>query len=154
MNYHIRKGRPEDVPHMYSLIRELAIVERAEHELVNTEAQLLADGFGAHPAYEVIVADSDEGVVGMALYFYHYSTWKGKFLYLEDLIVTKAHRGNGLGKQLLDTLVAEAKANGANRVGWQVLDWNEPAIEFYKKLGATLDGEWLNCRVWVDAYTG
>ena len=118
-----------------------------------SQEQLFEDGFGENPCYELFVADSDAaGVVGIALYFYNYSTWKGKFLYLEDLVVAEAHRGNGLGKMLLDALVKEAKANGANRVGWQVLDWNEPAIKFYESLGSSLDNGWINCRVWVDEY--
>lgn len=115
----------------------------------------MEDGFGENPCYELFVAASEEaGVIGIALYFYNYSTWKGKFLYLEDLVVSEAHRGNGLGKKLLNALVHEAKANGANRVGWQVIDWNEPAIQFYESLGAAFDGEWVNCRVWVDEYLG
>ncbi len=152
MKYKIRRGKKEDIPSVHHLVRELAIYERAEKEFVITQEQLLEDGFGEKPVYELFVADSEEGVVGMALYFYHYSTWKGKFLYLEDLVVAEAHRGNGLGKKLLNTLVQEAKANGANRVGWQVLDWNQPAIKFYESLGTAFDGEWINCKVWVDDY--
>lgn len=152
MNHTIRKGKPADIPKVYELIKELAIVEKAEDQLANTPEQLLEDGFGDTPAYELIVAEVENEIVGIALYFFHYSTWKGKFLYLEDLVVTHAHRGKGIGKHLLDSLVAIAKEQGANRVGWQVLDWNTPAIDFYKSLGAVFDGEWLNCKIWVKEY--
>ncbi|MGF1534358.1 MAG: GNAT family N-acetyltransferase [Bernardetiaceae bacterium] len=151
MNVQIRKGTPEDIPSIYALIHELAILERAEHELINTPEQLLADGFGERPAFEFLVVELGEEVVGMALYFYHYSTWKGKFLYLEDLIITQAQRGKGYGKALLEALHEEALAHAANRIGWQVLDWNQPAIDFYRAMGAEIDAEWLNCRLWVKA---
>ena len=124
----IRKATPEDVPAIYQLIVELAEYEKALHEVINTPKQLLKDGFGESPLFGAIIAEVKGEVVGMSLYYYRYSTWKGKRLYLEDLIIKEAFRGYGLGKRL-----------------WQVLDWNEPSIEFYKKFGAKLDGEWINC---------
>ena len=105
------------------------------------------DGFGPNPIYGFIVAEQDEDILGMSMYYYRYSTWKGKRLYLEDLIVTEKARGSGIGKQLLDRTVEIAKETNCTGVMWQVLDWNTPAIEFYKKYGASLDEEWINCNL-------
>ncbi len=141
----IRKATPEDVPSIYQLIIELAEYEKALHEVINTPEQLLKDGFGENPLYGTIVAEVKGEVVGMSLYYYRYSTWKGKRLYLEDLIIKEAFRGYGLGKRLLEVTVEEARQTECSGLMWQVLDWNEPSIEFYKKFGAKLDGEWINC---------
>ncbi|MFT4033008.1 MAG: GNAT family N-acetyltransferase [Siphonobacter sp.] len=143
----IRQATPEDVPAIYQLIVELAEYEKALHEVINSPEQLLKDGFGEHPLYGTIIAEVDGEVVGMSLYYYRYSTWKGKRLYLEDLIVKEAHRGSGLGKKLLDATVEEARRTECSGLMWQVLDWNEPSIEFYKRYGASLDGEWINCHL-------
>ncbi len=141
----IRKATPEDVPSIYQLIVELAEYEKALHEVSNTPDQLLKDGFGENPLFGTIIAEVKGEVVGMSLYYYRYSTWKGKRLYLEDLIIKEAFRGYGLGKRLLEATVEEARQTECSGLMWQVLDWNEPSIEFYKKFGAKLDGEWINC---------
>jgi GNAT superfamily N-acetyltransferase len=147
MTTHIRPGARTDVPALFELIEELAAYERAPHEVTNTPEQLERDGFGENPLYGVLVAEADGRVVGMSLYYYRYSTWKGKRLYLEDLIVKPDFRGHGLGKQLLDATVAVARQMGCTGLMWQVLDWNEPSIQFYQKYGARLDGEWINCHL-------
>lgn len=141
----IRKGSKSDLPQVLELIRELAVYEKAAHEVEITLDQLEADGFGKRPVYEFFVAEENSEIVGMALFYYRYSTWKGKAIYLEDLVVKESKRGQGFGQQLLDAIIHEAKRTNSKQVRWQVLDWNEPAIGFYKKLGAYLDDEWINC---------
>lgn len=145
----IRQGVKADLPQVLDLINELAEYEKEPYEVENTVAQLEEDGFGAQPVFEFFVAENSENnkIIGLALYFYSYSTWKGKCLYLEDLIVTQAERGKGLGKRLLDAIIMKAKESNCYRVVWQVLDWNEPAIQFYKSLGADIPKEWLTCRL-------
>jgi len=147
-SFTIRKGKPADVPQVFSLIKELALYEKAPDEVDNTVEQMLLDGFGEHPIYHFFVAESQENfIVGLALYYFRYSTWKGRRMYLEDLIVTEAHRGQGLGKRLFEAVMEEAKATHCSGMVWQVLDWNESAIEFYKRYGATFDAGWLNCNL-------
>lgn len=142
----IRKGTIDDLPQVLQLIHELAVYEKAPQEVTNTLEDMHWDGFGERPIFEFFVAESGEdGIVGIALYYMGYSTWKGKMLYLEDLIVTERLRRSGIGKKLFDAVAAEAKRVNAKRFRWQVLEWNEPAIAFYKKIGAEMDGEWLNC---------
>lgn len=143
----IRPGERRDVPALFALIQELAVYERAPHEVTNTPEQLARDGFGENPLFGVLVAEVEGTVVGMSLYYFRYSTWKGKRLYLEDLIVQPPYRGWGLGKQLLDATVAEARRTQCTGLMWQVLDWNTPSIRFYEKYGARLDGEWINCHL-------
>jgi GNAT superfamily N-acetyltransferase len=152
MPINLRDGRQEDLPQALQLIQELAEFEREPQEVEITVEELEKDGFGEKPVYDFFVAeDTEQGkVVGLALYFYSYSTWKGKCIYLEDLIVTEAYRGKGIGKQLLDRVIQKAKEEDARRVVWQVLDWNTPAIEFYKSLGASLLPEWVTCRLVKD----
>lgn len=128
------------------LIKELAIYEKAEQEVSLTVEQLEKDGFGDNPIYDLFVAEDDSGVIGIALFYEKYSTWKGRCIYLEDLIVTESKRGIGAGKALFEAVMAEAKKRGSRRMEWQVLDWNQPAIEFYKRYGAALDPEWINGR--------
>ncbi len=141
----IRKGTVADLPKVFDLIMELAIYEKAPEEVVNSVERMKVDGFGEKPVFEFFVAEVENVIVGTAVYYYRYSTWKGKAIYLEDLVVKESERGKGYGKYLLDAIVMEAKATNSKQVRWQVLDWNEPAINFYKKLGADLDGEWINC---------
>ncbi|PWL30019.1 GNAT family N-acetyltransferase [uncultured Roseivirga sp.] len=141
----IRKGIKSDLPQVLELIQELADYEKAAHEVEITLTQLEEDGFGENPVYEFFVAENESEIVGIALYYFRYSTWKGKAVYLEDLVVKDSERGKGYGQLLLDAIIKEAKRTNSKQVRWQVLDWNEPAIEFYKKLGADLDGEWINC---------
>lgn len=136
-----------DMPAVHALIRELAIYERAEQEFVVTVAQLTADGYGAVPIFECLVAENETvGIVGMALFYTKYSTWKGACIYLEDLVVQENFRGFGLGKRLLEILMVLARDRKVGRLEWQVLDWNSPAIGFYEKMGAVLDEEWINCK--------
>lgn len=141
----IRRGTIDDLPQVYALIKELAEYERAPNEVTNSLLEMERDGFGENAIYKFFVAEGEEGVVGIALYYTAYSTWKGKMLFLEDLVVTERLRRTGIGKKLFNAVAQEAKDTGAKRFKWQVLEWNEPAIAFYKKIGATLDSEWINC---------
>jgi GNAT superfamily N-acetyltransferase len=145
--YTIRRGTEADIPAAFALIQELASYENAPEQVTNTPAKMLADGFGPQPIFGFYVAERGPEVVGLALYYTRYSTWKGRCLYLEDLVVTQAHRRQHLGRLLLDAVVREALAQDMALVIWQVLDWNTPAIEFYKKLGAAFEPEWVNCKL-------
>ena len=147
MQIHIRKAVAADVPDLLRLINELALFEKAPHEVTNTEARMLADGFGENPAFTAAVAIVDDLIVGMYLWYVRYSTWKGKGLYLEDIIVTESMRGKGVGDELFKACMRDAKETGAHFMTWQVLDWNEPAIRFYKKYNSTFDGEWVNVKL-------
>ena len=143
----IRKGAQSDIPEVLSLIRELAEYERALDSVEVTEEQLVADGFGSSPLYEFLIATQDGQIIGMSLYYYRYSTWKGKGLYLEDLIVREAFRGDGVGKKLLLETARLAREQQCTGMYWQVLDWNTPAIDFYRSLGSEFDREWINCKL-------
>lgn len=144
----IRKGTKEDLPGVLKLIRELAAYERALHEVTNTVEQLERDGFGHTPLYGLFVAELNSTIVGMALFYWRYSTWKGKRLYLEDIIVTEAHRGKGIGTELFDRIIHHALEEQCTGMMWQVLNWNESALSFYtKRYGARLDNEWINCHL-------
>ncbi|MDA9266855.1 GNAT family N-acetyltransferase [Salibacteraceae bacterium] len=149
-NLIIRKGTQQDVPSLLSLIKELAIYEKAENEVIVTEEILIRDGFGEHPLYQLAVAEYEGSVLGIALYYFAYSTWKGRYLYLEDFVVKEEMRGKGIGKPLFQFIVNIAKEEGVKRMGWQVLDWNEPAIKFYETYGADLSSKWLNGRLYFD----
>lgn len=146
MNIEIRKGTQTDIPFALTLVKELAAYEKAPDEVEVTITEMTEWGFGADKQFDFYVALLDGIIVGMALYYYKYSTWKGKCLFLEDIIVTESQRGKGLGKLLFDKVVQISKEQKVRRMEWQVLDWNTPAIEFYKKYDATLDGEWVNCK--------
>ena len=141
----IRRGIKSDLPQVLELIHELAVYEKAPEQVEITLQQLEEDGFGESPVYGFFVAEDGDRIVGIALYYFRYSTWKGKAVYLEDLVVRESERGKGYGQMLLDAIIHEAKRTNSKQVRWQVLDWNEPAINFYKKLGAELDSEWINC---------
>lgn len=143
----IRKGRLEDLPRVFELVFELANFERAPHEVTNTIAQMEVDGFGPNPLFGFFVAEDETGIQGISLYYYRYSTWKGKRLYLEDIIVTEKKRGLGLGKALFDATMNQAVLDNCTGMMWQVLDWNESAIAFYKSYGSRLDAEWVNCHL-------
>ena len=144
-NIVLRSGVETDLPQVLALIQELAVYERAPEAVTNTLAAMQRDGFGPAPIFGFFVLENTAAeIVGIALFYTAYSTWKGRMLYLEDLVVTEPARRGGLGRLLFDAVVAEARASGAVRMKWQVLDWNEPAIAFYKKLGATIENEWLN----------
>ncbi|AKQ47134.1 GNAT family acetyltransferase [Rufibacter radiotolerans] len=144
----IRKGIEADLPGVHALIVELAVFEKAPNEVTNTVEDMRRDGFGDQPIFEFYVADSvEKGIVGIALYYTAYSTWKGKMLFLEDIVVTETLRRQGIGRQLFNAVAEAAKEGHYKRMKWQVLDWNEPAINFYRSIGADLDGEWINCNL-------
>jgi GNAT superfamily N-acetyltransferase len=145
MEVNIREGKKEDLPQALDLVKELAEYEKAPQEVVNTVAMMEEDGFGKNPIFGFFVAEKNNRIVGIAIYYWRYSTWKGKRLYLEDIVVTESERGNGIGKLLFDRTMQHTLDSNCSGMMWQVLDWNEPAINFYKKYNAKLDGEWINC---------
>lgn len=150
MNIIIRSAVKEDCDQMMELVNELAVYERAPDEVTVTMDHFMESGFGKSPVWYAFVACTDENgtqkVVGMALYYIRYSTWKGQRLYLEDFLVSEKLRGAGIGKKLFDRLLEECKEKKYSGMVWQVLDWNEPAINFYKKYeGVSFDSGWLNC---------
>ncbi len=139
---HIRKAEKSDAASILFLIRELAIFEKEPQAVIVTQAQIERDGFGDRPLFECFVAEVADQVVGMALYYPRYSTWKGPTFHLEDLIVTEPMKGKGIGTQLYKAFIEYAHEVGVERVEWAVLDWNLPAIEFYQKSGATVLDDW------------
>jgi GNAT superfamily N-acetyltransferase len=143
----IREGKKADLPRVLELVKELALFERAPEQVTNTVSLMEVDGFGDRPIYGMYVAESDGVIVGISIFYYRYSTWKGRRLYLEDIIVTEAERGKGIGKLLFDRTMQKTLEDNCTGMMWQVLDWNEPAINFYKKYGAKLDDEWVNCNL-------
>jgi len=140
----IRNGIKPDLPRVLELIMELAVFEKALDQVSNTVERMEEDGFGSNPIYGFFVAEREHEIVGLSLYYYRYSTWKGKRLYLEDIIVTEKERGKGIGKMLFEHTMKFALEQNCTGMMWQVLDWNAPAIDFYKKYGTKLDDEWLN----------
>lgn len=140
----VRWARVKDMPRVLELIIELAIYENAEKEVFNTVEGLIKDGFGVQPSFESFVAELNNEIVGFAIFYTSYSTWKGNCIYLEDLLVTESKRRLGIGEKLFNRVLDEAKLRGVKRFEWQVLDWNEPAINFYKKYNADLDPSWIN----------
>ncbi len=150
-NFLLRKGEEKDCLQVWKLIRELAIYEKAEEQMVLTLEQLKEDGFGDKAKYGLFVVEGkDEEVFGMALFYEKYSTWTGSCIYLEDLIVTEDKRGIGAGKALFEAVIKEAKRRESGRMEWQVLDWNEPSINFYKKYNSELDNGWINGKLYKD----
>lgn len=148
-NDYIRKAERGDEKAILELIKELAEYEREPDAVINTEKQLAIDLFDDNIC-DCFVYIHEKSIIGIALYYISYSTWKGRCLYLEDLYVQPQHRRLGAGKKLFTALLEEGKKMGVKRMDWQVLEWNEPAITFYKKIGATLDPEWLNGRMFFE----
>jgi GNAT superfamily N-acetyltransferase len=145
----IRRAVESDCPRLLELIKELALYEKAPEQVTVTLEHFKKSGFGEQPVWWAFVAEENGVVQGFALYYIRYSTWKGQRMYLEDILVTDAMRGKGIGKLLLDRLIEEAKEKGYSGIVWQVLEWNEPAINFYKKYNASFDPEWINCSISV-----
>ena len=143
----IRRACKEDCPRLLELIKELAKYERAPDEVTVSLTHFEESGFGKSPVWWAFVAEESDVVVGFALYYIRYSTWKGQRMYLEDIIVTESMRRQGVGTLLFERLIEEAKERKLNGIVWQVLEWNEPAISFYKKYQTDFDGEWVNCSI-------
>lgn len=150
MSVNLRNAVAADCPRLLELITELAIYERAPEEVTVTLPEFVAAGFGDEPVWKAFVADEDNVIVGFALYYIRYSTWKGCRLYLEDFIVTESQRGKGTGKMLFDRIVQETAEKRYSGMVWQVLDWNEPAINFYNKYNAKLESGWINASLSKD----
>lgn len=143
----IRPGVKEDLQSILALVKELAEYEKALDQVNNTVKRMEEDGFGSNPVFGFLVAEVNGLIVGTSIYYYRYSTWKGRRLYLEDLVVTESQRGNGVGKQLFESTIDLAKDTNCTGMMWQVLDWNEPAINFYKKYDSVMDEGWVNCNL-------
>ena len=144
MNTVIRKGIRKDLPSVLKLIKDLADYENASDQVTITLDVLEQDGFGAHPWFWFLVAEKDSEIIGLSFYWIRYSTWKGKFLYLEDFVIKEEYRRHGIGSKLFEETIKMCKQLNLNGMIWQVLDWNSPAIDFYKKFGAEISKDWLN----------
>jgi len=140
----LRVAKKEDCPRLMELVNELALFEKAPEEVTVTLQEFEDAGFGSNPVWKAYVAEDNGVIVGFALYYIRYSTWKGNRLYLEDFLVTEEHRGNGIGKLLFEKMLQETKELGFSGMVWQVLDLNEPAIKFYNKYESTIESGWLN----------
>lgn len=138
----IRKGNPEDMEAVLGLIKELAVFEKEPDAVLITVEDLIRDGFGLVPLFQVLVAEIENEIVGIAFYYYRYSTWKGKTIHLEDLVVKEKMRGSGVGFALYSEIIKQGKKDKVRRIEWNVLDWNTPAINFYKNSGAKILDDW------------
>ncbi len=138
----IRKATKNDMPSVLELIQELATFEKEPDAVVVTVDDLVRDGFSENPLFQCFVAEVDNEIIGMALYYYRFSTWKGKTIHLEDLVVRESKRGTGAGFALYKEIIKKGKAENVRRIEWNVLDWNTPAIDFYEKSGAKVLGDW------------
>ncbi len=147
--YTIREGKIEDLPRVLELVKELALYEKAPEQVTNTMEMMQKDGFGPNPIFGLFVAvkEATQEIIGISIFYYRYSTWKGKRLYLEDIVVTESERGHGAGKLLFDRTMLKCLEDSCTGMMWQVLDWNTPAINFYQKYGAELDSGWINCNL-------
>lgn len=146
----IRKGKKEDLPAVLDLIKELADYENTLDKVTLTLKELENDGFGKRPWYWFLVAEKDNQIIGLSFYFVRYSTWKGKFLFLEDFVIKEEYKRQGIGSLLFEETIKVCQELGTNGMIWQVLDWNTPAINFYKKYNADISGEWLNGKLTKD----
>ena len=144
----VRNATKSDMPSVLELIKELAVFEKEPEAVVVTAEDLVRDGFSENPLFECFVAEENNEIIGMALYYYRFSTWKGKTIHLEDLIVKEDKRGTGAGFALYTEIIKKGKAENVRRIEWNVLDWNTPAIDFYKKSGANVLKDW--CVVQMD----
>ncbi len=149
----VRKGHREDMPAVLELIKELAVFENEPDAVVVTVEELERDGFGPTPLFSTFVAEENGEIIGMALFYYRYSTWKGKTIHLEDLIVTQSKRGTGAGSALYKEFMKNAKNEGVRRVEWNVLDWNTHAIEFYERSGAAILESWRTVQMHEEGIT-
>lgn len=143
----IRKGLKSDMPAVLNLIKELASFEKEPDAVVISVNDLERDGFSENPLFYTFVAEVENEIVGMALYYYRYSTWKGKTIHLEDLIVKEKMRGAGIGFTLYKKVIAQGKKDRVRRIEWNVLDWNTPAIDFYEKSGAKVFSDWRTAQL-------
>ena len=150
----VRKAKREDCKRLLELVYELAVFEKAPGEVTVTLEHFEESGFGGNPVWWAFVAENETGIIGFALYYIRYSTWKGQRMYLEDILVTREARGKGVGKLLFEALIREARLRNLKGIVWQVLDWNEQAIKFYQKYQPVFDAEWINCSLSIDAETG
>ena len=144
MKVNIRKGDKKDLPIVLNLIKDLAKYEDALENVTLSVSQLEEDGFGKHPYYYFLVAEINQKIIGLSFYWIRYSTWKGKFLYLEDFVIKKEYRRKGIGSKLFEATIKISQKHECHGMIWQVLDWNTSAINFYKKYNANISGEWLN----------
>ena len=147
MDIAIRPAVKEDCPRLMELVKELALYERALEEVTVSMEHFVESGFGKNPVWWAFVAETAGLIQGFALYYIRYSTWKGQAMYLEDILVTEKMRGNKIGNLLFERLIREAREKKLKRIVWQVLEWNEPAINFYRKYPVQFDKEWLNCSI-------
>lgn len=147
MQVQIRPAVKEDCPAIMQLIHELALYEKAPEQVTVSYDHFVESGFGSNPVWWAFVATVEDNIVGFALYYIRYSTWKGQRMYLEDIVVTDAMRGKGIGHLLFEQLLAECSQKKFTGMMWQVLTWNEPAINFYKKYNAAFDNGWYNCSI-------
>ncbi len=143
----IRKGVRKDLQRTLELIKELAVYEREPDAVIINEEILNEEGFGENPLFEFFVAELDNIIVGIALFYYRFSTWKGRTLHLEDLIVDQNYRQKGIGEQLFNAVLKVAKEKNVGRMEWEALEWNTPALNFYKKYGTNIDEEWVLCKM-------
>lgn len=147
MEIKIRKGTENDIPAVLDLIKELAVYEKAPHEVTVTVSQMKVWGFGDDKLFDFFVAEYEGVIIGLALYYFKYSTWKGKCLFLEDIVVNERFRRLGAGTLLFEAVLSVAHDLKVGRMEWQVLEWNTPAIQFYKKWSTVFDEEWINCKI-------
>ncbi|MEZ4938773.1 MAG: GNAT family N-acetyltransferase [Crocinitomicaceae bacterium] len=150
MEFLLREARESDMEAVLGLIQELADYEKEPDAVINTVEQLTQDGFGPNKIFDCSVVEVDSEIVGFYLTYISYSTWKGRCLYLEDFYLKPEFRRYGIGKIMFDEIVEKAKKSGVKRMDWQVLEWNEPAINFYEKYGAHLDKAWYNGRLFFE----